>query len=949
VFSQQGSAETAGTLEEAIRQNDAEAQAGSSAPVLQFPGRIATPTANNRGLGRTPSATLPNRGLTPPGVGFGTIPQNREPTRAVAGSDAVWQQQEIPVCWESMAPEDADGRRWTEEAVRGSWEAVSNLKFTGWQGCEDDSRGVRIKVADHGPHVEKLGRGLDGLPEGMTLNFTFKTWGRDCSENIQVTEYCIRALAVHEFGHAIGLAHEHNRDIDREICRVEPQGPNPAFFMTDYDPTSVMNYCAPQWNNQGQLSALDVAGVRMLYGPFNEETPATIEINGSIDFGDGQFVPLINADAPPVMISLTDEAPSQRRRTVVCNGTNRLVTVVHAAVLQPDSHLIDMTYDVRVDSAERCAGRALVASETYAEVLSDPRMVGNPNMLDFPAVGETPAIRVLATARRTVGEEQAVTSCDTCAAAASEAVFADPPVEEARPTRYKPQTVKPRALELKDSAELRKALLYAPVPQSDRQVFNTPSFFSTTVSNAVWPSAEIPVCWETMSANQADGRAWTQAAVEATWEAVSNLNFTGWGKCEENHNGLRIGVEDAVPRVEALGRGLANYENGLVLNFSFENWGQMCQPHREYCIRTLAVHEFGHVIGLAHEHNREDRPELCAEEPQGPLPEFILTAYDPSSVMNYCSEAWNNEGKLTPLDVAGVRLLYGPYTEEQPARLQLNGTVGFEVAAPDYNPEFERIVTLSDANPRSVETVDMCNGDDLMVRMTITSEIEPGESAVTGTMESAFLETENCEPKALLGESRSSFIAYEPGRAEVVGVNGYNEQIGEDFVQLVSFSLQPMRMLGDEVEAAECEDCVAAASEAVFFNGPPPDLRTLKLENTEAEVVIARSPWPDNFSINLKVCEDAVLAGPAYGNSAWPEDQLTRLCAKTPQSEEPASCYAEVAENGLQWGNGTRWVPRNIVNLCEGAFDADQRIGCFSDQLNAGMQWPEAIASCKPT
>ena len=39
--------------------------------------------------------------------------------------------------------------------------------------------------------------------------------------------------------------------------------------------------------------------------------------------------------------------------------------------------------------------------------------------------------------------------------------------------------------------------------------------------------------------------------------------------------------------------------DGMVLNFTFRNWGRSCQAGRKACIELIAVHEFGHAIGYA--------------------------------------------------------------------------------------------------------------------------------------------------------------------------------------------------------------------------------------------------------------------------------------------------------------------------------------------------------------
>jgi hypothetical protein len=184
-------------------------------------------------------------------------------------ADAVWKRRDIPVCWENPSSSNKAGRDLVRQAVTESWQAASKLVFKGWVACAEENAGIRIQIADRsdlGPHTKGLGRQLNAKPNGMVLNFTFQHWSESCQQKVN---YCIKTIAVHEFGHAIGFAHEQNRADAPGECQKLAQGPNGDLPLTPYDKDSVMNYCNEKYNNHGVLSALDKKAVAELYGSPN--------------------------------------------------------------------------------------------------------------------------------------------------------------------------------------------------------------------------------------------------------------------------------------------------------------------------------------------------------------------------------------------------------------------------------------------------------------------------------------------------------------------------------------------------------------------------------------------------------------------------------------------------------------------------------------------------------
>jgi hypothetical protein len=180
----------------------------------------------------------------------------------IVNDDALWTSKAIPVCWEPQGNGYAQEKAWSRDAVATSWEAHSKIAFIGWQNCKPGDKGVHLQILDAPPEAQQLGKFLDGVPNGVLLNFEMKKAPIPCGTD---RELCIREVAVHEFGHVLSFVHEDWQPGAPEKCKQLRQGAPGSPVFPKYDADSVMNYCNVRFANLGQLSAIDIAAVNHLY------------------------------------------------------------------------------------------------------------------------------------------------------------------------------------------------------------------------------------------------------------------------------------------------------------------------------------------------------------------------------------------------------------------------------------------------------------------------------------------------------------------------------------------------------------------------------------------------------------------------------------------------------------------------------------------------------------
>jgi hypothetical protein len=197
----------------------------------------------------------------------------------------LWPGGVIPVCFKNVPNGDNGSNNYSKslrDAVESKWGRYANITFTGWYQCPEENPGEVVQIIDTqshsvNPQTDGVGHNVGG-PRKMFLSYA--RWD-GCGSNFLgfgVSDWnCFSFTAMHEFGHAIGFKHEQQRSDTPVSCtngqkfgqgmtdvRLGDGAESP--FMTEYDANSIMNYCNSNWNNGGNLSVLDIAGLQAMYG-----------------------------------------------------------------------------------------------------------------------------------------------------------------------------------------------------------------------------------------------------------------------------------------------------------------------------------------------------------------------------------------------------------------------------------------------------------------------------------------------------------------------------------------------------------------------------------------------------------------------------------------------------------------------------------------------------------
>lgn len=170
----------------------------------------------------------------------------------------------------------------------------------------------------------------------------------------------------------------------------------------------------------------------------------------------------------------------------------------------------------------------------------------------------------------------------------------------------------------------------------------------------------------------------------------TGVEFTGWNNCAENSSNADIaifGLKEfrSTPEFRTYLKKVANEIPDLlyVANGSVDKIGHKAKMvyfglnHNsslevEISDMITAVHEFGHLAGLQHEHLRPEKPSDCSQDSKPYAAMKVYTKYDDKSIMNYRygellrspeNKTTLNDIKLSEGDVHTLRCVYIPDQE----------------------------------------------------------------------------------------------------------------------------------------------------------------------------------------------------------------------------------------------------------------------------------------------
>lgn len=182
------------------------------------------------------------------------------------------------------------------------------------------------------------------------------------------------------------------------------------------------------------------------------------------------------------------------------------------------------------------------------------------------------------------------------------------------------------------------------------------------------PAVPIDACFLADGTDLPTHEEWIRSDINRSWEYATDITVNWLSSCPATGYLVRIGLTGRTDPAlgeagwaAGIGMGAQRDERATTASNagsptdekpSFKLYLQSDpEDSSRQRVAYLAIHEFGHILGFAHE---QDHPDSTCSNGQGSA-QTAVTDYDALSIMNYCSDATD----LSALDILGAQGLYG--------------------------------------------------------------------------------------------------------------------------------------------------------------------------------------------------------------------------------------------------------------------------------------------------
>lgn len=190
-----------------------------------------------------------------------------------------------------------------------------------------------------------------------------------------------------------------------------------------------------------------------------------------------------------------------------------------------------------------------------------------------------------------------------------------------------------------------------------------------------WSTTNLNVCFEKANEETKEVNAYIRKVVEDNFHNFTKLRFQGWKQCNESSDEMvKVAIFSDVNKVQSSRTGQLKFTtpstttrsivkgkmSHALVKFNLGMQEALCKESgspSNICLTNSILHEFGHVVGLEHEHDHDDS--LC-DMPKSKIRGLkSVGKYDASSIMNYCNVFWGQaELELSNGDVSTIKYLY---------------------------------------------------------------------------------------------------------------------------------------------------------------------------------------------------------------------------------------------------------------------------------------------------